>query len=130
MIDFVKIELLFENRFIVQCPGIPSYLIKGMTAPQYYISDKRWGRIFLYLYNSITPSTGQILKEFILPAQALREINIDVELLGPAGDIVQKWEIKGMADVKLDFGGNFLCESDKVSTCCISFFPTECKLIF
>jgi hypothetical protein len=127
-IFFTAFEPKQQNRFIMYVDGIPSYIIKGVNAVtltqdsialnhinvQRFVKGKsKWGEIQLTLFDPITPSGAQAVMEWVrLHHESVtgrdgysdfykKDLTIDV--LGPVGDIVSEWVIKG-AFIK---GGNF-----------------------
>ena len=116
------------NRFIMYIDGIPAYEIKGVgaisltqgTVPLNHINIQRfvkgkttWNPIQFTLFDPITPSGAQAVMEWVrLHHESVtgrdgysdfykKDLTFDV--LGPVGDIVSEWIIKG-AFIK---GGNF-----------------------
>jgi len=127
-IFFTAFEPKQANRFIMYIDGIPSYEIKGVGAVtltqgtvalnhinvQRFVKGKTtWGTIQFTLFDPITPSGAQAVMEWVrLHHESVtgrdgysdfykKDLTIDV--LGPVGDIVSEWVIKG-AFIK---GGNF-----------------------
>ena len=127
-IFFTAFEPKQSNRFILYIDGIPSYMIKQMGAitleqtavalnhinVQRFVKGKtKWSTIQFTLFDPITPSGAQAVMEWVrLHHESVtgrdgysdmykKDLTIDV--LGPVGDIVSEWVIKG-AFIK---GGNF-----------------------
>ena len=118
-----------KNRFILYVDGIPSYQIKGMGAVtlnqgtvalnhinvQRFVKGKStWAPISMTLFDPITPSGAQAVMEWVrLHHESVtgrdgysdfykKDLTLDV--LGPVGDIVSEWIIKGALITSADFG--------------------------
>ena len=127
-IFFTAFEPKQQNRFIMYIDGIPSYTIKTAGAVEVTQDEvvlnhinvyrkvkgkSKWSDISLTLFDPITPSGAQAVMEWVrLHHESVtgrdgysdfykKDLTIDV--LGPVGDIVSEWVIKG-AFIK---GGNF-----------------------
>ena len=119
-IFFTAFEPKQQNRFIMYIDGIPAYIIKGVNAvtltqdsiPLNHINVQRfvkgkskWGEITMTLFDPITPSGAQAVMEWVrLHHESVtgrdgysdfykKDLTLDV--LGPVGDIVSEWIIKG-----------------------------------
>ena len=119
-IFFTAFEPKQKNRFILYVDGIPSYQIKGMGAVtltqgtvalnhinvQRFVKGKStWNPISMTLFDPITPSGAQAVMEWVrLHHESVtgrdgysdfykKDLTIDV--LGPVGDVVSEWIIKG-----------------------------------
>ena len=126
---FTAFEPKVQNRFIMYVDGFPSYIIKsvgGMGFDQGEITlnhintyrkvkgKLRWNDITLSLYDPITPSGAQAVMEWTrLHHESVtgrdgysdfykKDLTIDV--LGPVGDIVSEWIIKGAFIKSAEFG--------------------------
>ena len=135
-IMFTPFEPKLQNRFIVNIDGIPAYTIKAAGRPQLefdevllehmnltrYIKGKgKWQPIDITLYDPIVPSAAQAVMEWIrLSHESVTgrdgysdfyKKDVTIQVLGPVGDIVEEWKLKG-AWVKtanfgeLDFGNS------------------------
>ena len=127
-IFFTAFEPKQANRFIMYMDGFPAYIVKGVgavtltqgTVPLNHINVQRfvkgkttWNTVQFTLFDPITPSGAQAVMEWVrLHHESVtgrdgysdfykKDLTIDV--LGPVGDIVSEWVIKG-AFIK---GGNF-----------------------
>ena len=128
-IFFTAFEPKQTNRFIMYIDGIPAYEIKGVgavnltqsTVPLNHINVQRfvkgkttWGTIQFTLFDPITPSGAQAVMEWVrLHHESVtgrdgysdfykKDVTIDV--LGPVGDIVSEWVIKGAFIKAAEFG--------------------------
>ena len=108
------------NRFILYMDGFPSYIIKqissfaienGEVILQHINVDRKikgkskWGDVTLNLYDPVTPSGAQAVMEWVrLHHESVtgrdgysdfykRDLTLNV--LGPVGDIVSEWVLKG-----------------------------------
>jgi hypothetical protein len=128
-IFFTAFEPKQTNRFILYMDGIPAYLIKGVGAVsltqtpvalnhiniQRYVKGKTiWNTIQFTLYESITPSGAQAVMEWVrLGHESVTgrdgysdfyKKDIRFNVLGPVGDIVSEWVIKGAVITDVNFG--------------------------
>ena len=128
-IMFTAFEPKVSNRFIMYIDGIPSYMVKSATSPSFTdnvlkldhintyrkIRGKReWQNMTLGLYDPITPSGAQAVMEWArLGYESVTgragysdfyKKDITLNLLGPVGDIVGEWIVKGAFVVSSNFG--------------------------
>ena len=119
-IFFTAFEPKQKNRFIMYIDGFPSYMVKGVGAVsltqgsvalnhinvQRYVKGKTvWNTVQFTLFDPITPSGAQAVMEWVrLHHESVtgrdgysdfykKDLTIDV--LGPVGDVVSEWIIKG-----------------------------------
>ena len=135
-IFFTAFEPKQKNRFILYVDGIPSYLIKGMgaikitqsTVTLSHINIQRsvkgkskWDAISMTLYDPITPSGAQSVMEWVrLHHESVTgrdgysdfyKKDLTLNVLGPVGDVVSEWIIKGAFITDATFG-DFSWEDD------------------
>jgi hypothetical protein len=128
-IFFTAFEPKQSNRFILYMDGVPSYLVKGVGAVsltqtavalnhinvQRYVKGKTiWNTIQFTMYESITPSGAQAVMEWVrLGHESVTgrdgysdfyKKDITFNVLGPVGDIVSEWVIKGAVITDVNFG--------------------------
>lgn len=128
-IFFTAFEPKVQNRFIMYIDGIPSYLIKKAASPQVSFTDIKldhinvyrklkgkaeWADMALQLYDPVTPSGAQALMEWVrLGHESVTGRNgysdfykkdLTLNTLGPVGDIVGEWIIKGAYVKSANFG--------------------------
>ena len=128
-IFFTAFEPKQTNRFILYMDGIPAYLVKGVGAVsltqtavalnhiniQRYVKGKTiWNTIQFTLYESITPSGAQAVMEWVrLGHESVTgrdgysdfyKKDITFNVIGPVGDIVSEWIIKGAVITSVNFG--------------------------
>lgn len=126
---FQAFEPQVSNRFVLIMDGIPSYLIKSFKAPVYtseinvldHINIKRklkgksdWSDTTMTLYNPIVPSGAQAVMEWVrLHHESVTgrdgyadfyKKDLTLQILGPVGDIISEWVIKGGVISNSDFG--------------------------
>ena len=126
---FTAFEPKLQNRFLMDIEGIPSYLIKKISRPNItfnevvldHINVKRklkgkanWEPITCDLYDPVTPSGAQAVMEWIrLSHESVTgrdgysdfyKKNINIRTLGPVGDIVEEWILKGAFCSNANFG--------------------------
>ena len=108
------------NRFILYMDGFPSYIIKQISSfaiengevilnhinvDRKIKGKSKWGDVTLNLYDPVTPSGAQAVMEWVrLHHESVtgrdgysdfykRDLTLNV--LGPVGDIVSEWVLKG-----------------------------------
>ena len=128
-IMFTPFEPKLKNRFIMNVDGIPAYLIKTAGRPQIdfneveldHLNTKRfvkgkgiWQALEITLYDAIVPSAAQSVMEWVrLGHESVtgrdgyadfykKEVTINV--LGPVGDVVEEWVLKGAWIQSANFG--------------------------
>ena len=119
-IFFTPFEPKTKNRFVMYIEGIPSYFVKTMNRPSItfeeielnHINIKRylkgkgtWEPLELTLYDPIVPSGAQAVMEWVrLHHESVTgrdgysdfyKKEITFNLLGPVGDKVEEWILKG-----------------------------------
>jgi len=128
-IFFTAFEPKVQNRFIMYVDGIPAYIIKGVNGLGFeqgeivlnhinvYRKVKgklRWNDVTLSLYDPITPSGAQAVMEWVrLHHESVTgrdgysdfyKKDIVLDIVGPVGDIVSEWVLKGAFVKTADFG--------------------------
>ena len=128
-IFYTAFEPKQTNRFILYMDGIPSYLVKQMSAislnqtavalnhinVQRYVKGKTiWQPITFTMYEAITPSGAQSVMEWVrLGHESVTgrdgysdfyKKDLTFNVLGPVGDIVSEWIIKGATITSVNFG--------------------------
>ena len=126
---FTAFEPKLQNRFLMEIEGIPAYLIKTLNRPQItfnnivldHINVKRkikgkanWDPITCELYDPVTPSGAQSVMEWIrLSHESVTgrdgysdfyKKNVHIRTLGPVGDVVEEWILKGAYCQNANFG--------------------------
>ena len=128
-IFFTSFEPKVQNRFILYVDGIPSYTIKGVSAVSFDSSEiilnhinvyrkikgkVRWADLTLTLFDPITPSGAQAVMEWVrlghesVPGRDgysdFYKKDLTIDILGPVGDIISEWVIKGAFIKSANFG--------------------------
>ena len=126
---FTPFEPKLANRFIMYIEGVPAYLIKGASRPNInftpitldHINVKRkvkgkgeWQNISIKLYDPIVPSAAQAVMEWVrLSHESVTgrdgysdfyKKDITFNVLGPVGDKVEEWTLKGAFIAGTTFG--------------------------
>jgi len=127
-IFFTPFEPKLKNRFIMQIDGIPAFLVKTMARPSVsfeavtldHINVKRyvkgkatWAPINITLYDPIVPSGAQSVNEWIRQHHEsvtgrdgysdFYKKDITFNVLGPVGDKVEEWTLKGAFITEANF---------------------------
>ena len=128
-IMFTPFEPKLQNRFILTIDGVPSYTIKASGRPQIqfeevelrhmnvsrYVAGKgSWQPLDITLYDPIVPSAAQAIMEWIrLSHESVTgrdgyadfyKKDVVINTLGPVGDKIEEWTLKGAMIQKADFG--------------------------
>jgi len=128
-IFYTAFEPKQQNRFVMYIDGFPSYIVKGMSAVsvtqgtvrlnhinvQRYVKGKTtWGTIDFTLFDPITPSGAQAVMEWVrLHHESVTgrdgysdfyKKDLTFNVLGPVGDIVSEWVVKGALITSATFG--------------------------
>ena len=152
---FTAFEPKQANRFILYVDGIPSFIIKGIgavsltqgTVPLNHINVQRfvkgkttWNTITMTLFDPITPSGAQAVMEWVrLHHESVTgrdgysdfyKKDLTVNVLGPVGDIVSEWIIKGALITEASFGEYNWDTVDEAKTIDLTVQPDYCVLNF
>ena len=154
-IFFTPFEPKMKNRFIMEIDGIPAYLVKTMARPSIafdtvtldHINVKRyvkgkasWQPIEVTLYDPIVPSGAQAVMEWVrLHHESVTgrdgysdfyKKDLTVNVLGPVGDIVSEWIIKGAMITDASFGDYNWDTVDTAQELTMTVQPDYCVLNF
>ena len=138
-IMFTPFEPKLKNRFIMNIDGIPAYMIKTANRPQLtfeevqldHINTRRWVKgkgvwqtLQCTLYDPVVPSAAQAAMEWIrLSHESVTgrdgysdfyKKDITINTLGPVGDIVEEWTLKGAWIQSAQFGDLDFATNDPV----------------
>ena len=154
-IFFTAFEPKQANRFIMYIDGIPAYEIKGVSnvnltqgsvrlnhinVQRYVKGITTWGPITFTLFDPITPSGAQATMEWVrLHHESVtgrdgysdfykKDLTFDV--LGPVGDIVSEWIIKGAMITTVNFGDYSWDTLDTAVNITMTVQPDYCVLNF
>ena len=151
---YTAFEPKHKHRFLMGLEGLPGWMIKGASRPNFsftvieldHINLKRkikgkasWESMTCTLYDPIVPSASQTLLEWIrLSHEATTgrdgyadfyKKDVDLWMLGPVGDIVEHWKMKG-AWVNSYDGGQLEWSDDGVAEISISIAYDYAELLF
>ncbi len=137
---YKNFEPKLGNRFIMEINGIESYIIKTAARPTFtsevveldHINVKRkikgkstWDDINITLYDPIVPSGAQQVMEWVRSSHesltgrdgysAFYKKDITFYLLGPVGDKVEQWTLKGAFISSANFGELDWASNDPLS---------------
>jgi hypothetical protein len=126
---FTAFEPKTQNRFILYMDGIPSYIVKKVSRPSLqqdakpldHINLRRfvkgksvWQPMTLTLFDPIVPSGAQAVMEWVrLHHESVTgrdgylefyKKDLTLNILGPVGDKVEEWIIKGAQITNVTFG--------------------------
>jgi len=127
-IMFTPFEPKTQNRYIMYIEGIPAYLIKTAARPKItfeevtlehmnvtrYVKGKgKWDALSIELYDPIVPSAAQAVMEWVrLSHESVTgrdgysdfyKKDVTINVLGPVGDKVEEWTLKGCWIKEADF---------------------------
>ena len=128
-IMFTPFEPKVKNRFIMYIEGVPAYLIKTANRPtitfeeivldhinvKRYVKGKgEWETLEVTLYDPIVPSGAQAVMEWVrLHKESVTgrdgysdfyKKDVTINVLGPVGDKVEEWTLKGAMIQSAAFG--------------------------
>ena len=134
---FTPFEPKLKNRFVFSIDGIPAYLIKTANRPsiesdevilehmnvtRYVKGKSRWQPIDITLYDPVVPSAAQAVMEWVrLSHESVTgrdgysdfyKKDVTFNMLGPVGDIVEEWKLKGTYIQAANFGDLDFATSD------------------
>ena len=138
-IMFTAFEPKLKNRYVMNLNGLPAYLVKTMARPSitfeevelHHINVKRyvhgkatWEPIEVTLYDPVVPSAAQGVMEWIrLHHESVTgrdgysdfyKKDITFNVLGPVGDVVEEWLLKGAFIQAANFNDLDYTSSDPV----------------
>ena len=139
-IFFTAFEPKVKNRFIMYVDGFPSYMIKKIGAVGVKMEEIKlnhinvyrkikgkaeWQDMTLNLYNPISPSGQQAVMEWIrLSHESVTgrdgysdfyKKDLNLSILGPVGDVVSEWIIKGAFIKTSNFGSYDWSNQDAIT---------------
>ncbi len=152
-IFFTAFEPKQQNRFLMLVDGVPSYFIKGVGAISLtqgevtlnHINVYRkvkgkttWGNVQLTLHDPISPSGTQTIMEWVrLHHESVTgrdgysdfyKKDVTLNILGPVGDIVSEWVLKGCFIVDANFGDYNWDNENAAQTITMTLAPDYCVL--
>jgi hypothetical protein len=123
-------EPKMKNAFVVEMKGVPAFLIKEIDRPRKAwnnipasaLHDQPegyvWDPIKIVLYDPIAPSAAQAVYAMLNDESGPQSDkpmkkdlgDIVIKMLGPAGDVVEKWTLKDCKILEANFGNlSFNC---------------------
>ena len=154
-IFFTAFEPKQPNRFIMYMDGFPAYIVKGVSAVTLtqgsvalnHINVQRFVKgkttcnpITFELFDPITPSGAQAVMEWVrLHHESVTgrdgysdfyKKDLTFNVLGPVGDVVSEWIIKGAMITSADFGGYSWDDTDAAVNISMEVQPDYCILNF
>jgi len=128
-IFYTAFEPKVQNRHILYCDGVPSFIIKKVARPNiqqaakeldhiniktFYKGKSVWQPVAMELYDPIVPSGAQAVMEWVRlhhesvtgrdGYQDFYKKDLTVNVLGPVGDKVEEWTLKGAFITDANFG--------------------------
>ena len=138
-IMFRAFEPKLKNRYSMNLNGLPAFLVKTMARPSisfeevelHHMNVKRyvhgkatWEPIEVTLYDPVVPSAAQGVMEWIrLHHESVTgrdgysdfyKKDVDFQVLGPVGDVVEQWKLKGTWIQSANFNDLDFASSDPV----------------
>jgi|TARA_R110002074_G_scaffold34490_3_gene94903 hypothetical protein len=126
---YTNYEPKVQNRFILEVDGLPSYLCKKVSRPQLDCGEVvldhiniirkmkgkcKWGDITITMYDAIVPSGAQAVMEWVRTSHEsvtgrdgyadFYKKDFDIFVLGPVGDKIENWSVKGAYIKTAQFG--------------------------
>ena len=154
-IFYTSFEPVQKNRFIVYMDGFPAWMVKGMGAitatqgtvalnhinVQRFVKGKtKWNPIEFTLHHPITPGGYTALMEWVrLHHESVTgrdgysdfyKKDITFNILGPPGDIVGEWILKGGLITQYDLGDFNWDTEDAANEIKLTVQPDYCQLNF
>tara|TARA_R110001583_G_scaffold128973_1_gene280708 strand:- start:228 stop:716 length:489 start_codon:yes stop_codon:yes gene_type:complete len=136
---FTPFEPKLKNRFVMEIAGVPAYMIKTANRPQIsfeevqldHMNTRRWIKgkgvwqsLQITLYDPVVPSAAQAIMEWIrLSHESVTgrdgysdfyKKDVTFNVLGPVGDIVEEWQLKGAWVQDAQFGDLDFSSSEPV----------------
>ena len=136
---FTPFEPKLKNRYLMQIDGIPAYLIKTANRPQITFEEVQldhlnvrrwvkgkgvWQQLQVTLYDPVVPSAAQAVMEWVrLSHESVTgrdgysdfyKKDVTFQVLGPVGDVVEEWKLKGAWCQDVQFGDLDFASSDPV----------------
>jgi len=152
-IFFTAFEPKQQNRFLMLVDGVPSYFIKGVGAISLtqgevvlnHINVYRkvkgkttWGDVQLTLHDPVSPSGTQTIMEWVrLHHESVTgrdgysdfyKKDVTLNILGPVGDVVSEWILKGCFIKDANFGEYSWDNADAAQTITMTLAPDYCVL--
>ena len=149
---FKAFEPKMANRFILYADGLPAYVVKGVARPsltqdakvlnhinvQRYVKGRSvWGAMQMTLFDPIVPSSAQSVMEWVrLHHESVTgrdgyadfyKKDLTINVLGPVGDKVEEWILKGCMITEASFG-DLAFDTDDPTEVTVTVQPDLCIL--
>jgi hypothetical protein len=149
---FKAFEPKMANRFILYADGLPAYVVKGVSRPtitqdakvlnhinvQRYVKGRSvWGTVSMTLFDPIVPSSAQSVMEWVrLHHESVTgrdgyadfyKKDLTLNMLGPVGDKVEEWILKGCMVTEANFG-DLTFDTDDPTEVTVTVQPDLCIL--
>jgi len=136
---FTPFEPKIKHRYLMQIDGIPAYLIKTANRPQITFEEVQldhlnvrrwvkgkgvWQQLQVTMYDPVVPSAAQAVMEWVrLSHESVTgrdgysdfyKKDVTFQVLGPVGDVVEEWKLKGAWCQDVQFGDMDFASSDPV----------------
>ena len=153
-IFFTSFEPKQQNRFLMYMDGVPTFMVKGVGGVsvsqnaielnhinvQRFVKGKTtWGTIEFTLFDPITPSGAQAVMEWVrLHHESVTgrdgysdfyKKDLTFNVIGPVGDVVSEWIIKGALITESNFG-EYSWDNDGAINISMTVQPDYCILNF
>lgn len=127
-IFYTSFEPKVKNRFIMYLDGVPAFTIRKTDRPKvqsekkaldhintqrYYKGKTTWQDMTMELYDPVVPSAAQAVMEWLrLSHESVTgrdgyldfyKKDVTINVLGPVGDVVEEWTLKGAFPINVDF---------------------------
>ena len=154
-IFFTAFEPKQPNRFIMFIDGIPSFMVKGvgavsieqgavelnhMNVVRYVKGKTKWSTMEFTLFDPITPSGAQAVMEWVrLHHESVTgrdgysdfyKKDLTFNVIGPVGDVVSEWVVKGAMITNASFGDYGWDTTDAAVEITMTVQPDYCILNF
>ena len=154
-IFYTQFEPVQKNRFICYIDGFPSYMIKGIggigadvgkvkldhiNLSRYVKGKTLWNSVSFTMYQPITPQGSQSIMKWVrLHHESVTgrdgyadfyKKDITFNVLGPNGDIVSEWILKGAQIENYDMGDFNYSDENSAQELSMTVQPDYCILNF
>ena len=154
-IFYTQFEPVQKNRFICYIDGFPSYMIKGIggigadvgkvkldhiNLSRYVKGKTLWNSVSFTMYQPITPQGSQSIMEWVrLHHESVTgrdgyadfyKKDLTFNVLGPNGDIVSEWILKGAQIENFDMGDFNYSDENSAQELSMTVQPDYCILNF
>ena len=151
---FTAFEPKQTNRFVLYMDGFPTFMVKGVGGVslsqnsialnhinvQRFVKGKTtWGEMSFTLFDPITPSGAQAVMEWVrLHHESVTgrdgysdfyKKDLTFNVIGPVGDVVSEWIIKGALITSANFG-DYNWDNDGAIEISMTVQPDYCILNF